>query len=69
VGFCRLPKSWKLEWHDGREWKPVETKDGFGVERDKFNKVSFTPVTAAKLRLVVQLAPEFSGGILEWRVK
>jgi DUF1680 family protein len=69
VGFCRLPKSWKLEWHDGREWKPVETKDGFGVERDKFNKVSFTPVTAAKLRLVVELAPEFSGGILEWRVK
>jgi hypothetical protein len=41
---------------------------GFGVQRDQFNRVTFTPVTTTALRLEVQLQPKFSVGILEWRM-
>lgn len=38
------------------------------VAKDAFNKVTFEPVSAAEFRLEVKLQPDFSGGILEWRV-
>jgi len=38
------------------------------VAKDQFNKVTFEPVTAAEVRLQVQLGAGVSGGILEWRV-
>jgi len=47
----------------------VSASAPYGVEKDKFNRVPFEPVTTKQLRLVVQLQPEFSGGILEWRVE
>ncbi len=39
------------------------------MEKDKFNRAEFEPVTTKQLRIVVGLQPEFSGGILEWRVQ
>jgi hypothetical protein len=68
-GQCRVPKAWRLEWLDGNEWRPVQTSAAYGVEKDKFNCAVFQPVTTKELRLVAQLRPGFSGGILEWRVK
>jgi len=67
-GRCRVPQSWKLLYKSGDDWKPVETADPYGVAKDKFNKVTFQPVTTTALRLEVQLQPGFSGGILEWRI-
>jgi len=69
-GQCRLPASWQLLYKAGGEWKPVKLTDGaaYGVEKDKFNKVTFEPVETSELRLEVKLRPDFSGGILEWRV-
>ncbi len=67
-GGCRVPKNWKLLYKSGNDWKPVETTGNFGVAKDKFNKVTFAPVTTTALRLEVQLQPKFSGGILEWRM-
>jgi len=64
-----VPKSWKLDYRDGDQWRPVNTKDEYGTEPDKFNRVTFDPVTTGELRITVELQPEFSGGILEWRVK
>src|SRR6185503_7332261 len=52
-GECRVPASWKLLYKDGDTWKPVETTNTFGVEKDRFNKLSFKPVTTAALRLEV----------------
>jgi hypothetical protein len=69
VGQCRVPKSWRVEWLDGDQWKPVSASGPYGIEKDKFNRVRFEPVTTKQLRIVAQLQPEFSGGILEWRVK
>jgi len=67
-GGCRVPKSWRLLYKDGDQWKDVPDATGFEVAKDKFNQVKFDPVQTASLRLEVQLQPEFSGGILEWRV-
>ena len=67
-GGCRTPKSWTLLASVGGRWKPVEGASPRGVEKDKFNKVTFAPVEAAGLRIEVELQPNFSGGILEWKV-
>ena len=68
TGHCRVPQSWRLLYRDGKAWKPVAGASGWGAERDRFNRVTFTPVATDGLRIEVQLQPECSGGILEWRV-
>ena len=68
VGQCRVPQSWKLLFQDGAVWKPVAAQDDFGTALDKWNSIQFAPVKTTGLRVEVQLKPEFSGGILEWRV-
>ncbi len=67
-GQCRVPQSWKLLYRDGDAWNPVEASAGFGTSKDGFVEVEFTPVETDALRIEVQLQPEVSGGILEWRV-
>ncbi len=67
-GACRVPQSWKLLYKSGNDWKPVEPTGDYGVAVDKFNAITFQPITTTALRLEVQLQPKFSGGILEWRI-
>jgi len=66
-GGCRVPKSWQLLYKDDNQWMQVTNAGSFGVEKDKFNKVSFDPVRTQSLRIEVQLQPDFSAGILEWQ--
>jgi len=68
-GECRVPESWKLLYRDGESWKPVETKDTFGVVKDKPNRLTFKPVKTSGLRLEVKLQNRWSTGIWEWAVK
>ena len=68
-GECRVPASWRVLYKDGEEWKPVEGAEPYGVEKDRYNKVTFKPVTTSALRLEVTLQPEWSAGIQEWKVK
>ena len=67
TGQCRVPKSWRLLYKDGQSWKPVETSESFGVEKDRYNKLTFKPVMTEGLRLEVTFQPEWSGGIQEWK--
>ena len=69
TGQCRVPASWRVLYKDGEEWKPVETTDSYGVQKDKFNRVEFKPVTASGMRMEVTLQPEWSAGIQEWKVE
>jgi len=69
IGECRLPKSWRLLYKDGDAWKPVENNGPYVVEKDKFCTLSFKPVKTSALRLEVQLIPEFSAGMYEWKVE
>jgi hypothetical protein len=68
TGQCRMPASWKLFYKDGDEWKPVKTQESYEVEKDRFNRLSFSPVTTTGLRMEVQLQPNWSAGIQEWKV-
>ena len=69
-GRCRVPASWRLLYREGKDWKEVKLAAGaqYGTAKDAFNKVTFEPVTTTELRLEVQLKPDVSGGILEWRL-
>ncbi len=67
-GGCRVPARWSVQRRDGEAWKPVEAVAEYGTKTDAFNEVAFRPVAATALRLVVELQPGASGGIIEWRV-
>jgi hypothetical protein len=68
IGECRVPKSWRLLYKSGVNWVPVAATD-YGVKKDDWNQVSFPAVETTALRLEAQLQPEFSGGILEWKIQ
>ncbi len=68
-GQCRVPKTWKLLYRHGESWQPVEAPSEFGVRRDGWNRVAFKSVETTALRLEVQMQPNYSGGILEWKVE
>lgn len=69
-GGCRVPASWRLLYKDtGGQWQPVKASGNFGVEMNRFNSVEFDPVQTAGLRLEAKLQPDYSGGILEWKVE
>ncbi len=68
-GECRTPSSWRLLYKDGETWKPVENVEAYGVEKDRFNKLTFKPVATAGLRLEITMQPAWSAGIQEWKVK
>jgi DUF1680 family protein len=67
--YCRVPKTWRLLYRTDSDWVPVPGPSAYGTEIDRFNRVTFDPVETRALRLEVQLQPEWSGGILEWRVE
>jgi DUF1680 family protein len=68
-GEVRLPGSWRILYKDGDDWKPVQASGPYGVEKDKYNTVSFTPVTTDALRLELTMQPKYSVGVEEWKVK
>ena len=68
-GEARVPASWRLLYRDGNEWKPVETLGPYGVERNRYNKVAFKPLTTSALRLEVTMQPKWSAGLQEWKVR
>lgn len=68
-GEVRVPASWRLLYKDGTDWKPVENAAAYGVEKDRFNKVIFKPVTTTGMRLEVTMQQNWSAGIQEWKLK
>ncbi|MDR3717957.1 MAG: glycoside hydrolase family 127 protein [Bryobacteraceae bacterium] len=68
AGECRVPKSWRVLYRDGAEWKPVENSQAYTSGKDRYNTISFKPVSTTGLRLEVTLQPEWSAGIQKWKV-
>lgn len=52
--FCRLPNSWRVLYKDADTWKPIANLEPYLVAKDKFNSVTFTPVTTTAVRLEVE---------------
>lgn len=69
TGECRVPTEWRLLYHSGSEWLPVQKPSGYPLEKDRVNTVEFTPIETDRLRLEIQLAPEESAGLYEWTVE
>lgn len=68
-GQCRVPESWRMLYREAGQWLPLKTSDSYGVEKDRYNRVTFLPVMAESLRIEVELQDGYSGGILEWKVQ
>jgi hypothetical protein len=68
-GEVRVPGSWRILFKDGEQWKPVQNQESFGVEKDRYNKVGFLPVSTNAVRLEVTMQPEWSAGVQKWKVK
>jgi hypothetical protein len=68
AGSCRVPASWRLLYKSAGDWKPVEGANEYGVKKDAWNRTRFPAVETTALREEVQLRPDSSGGILEWRI-
>jgi DUF1680 family protein len=69
LGECRIPKSWRVLYKEGEEWKPVQTQGPYGIEKDRYNRVTFAPVATGALKLEIQLVPDYSAGLFEWKVE
>jgi len=69
VGQCRLPKSYRLLYQKGLQWEPVPNAIHSDVAGDQWNRIRFQPIETPALRIEVELQPDYSGGMLEWRVK
>ena len=68
-GQVRVPASWRLLHKNGDHWLPVQTSDPYGVAKDRYNRVRFTPVETQALRLEVTMQGEWSAGVQEWKVR
>jgi Uncharacterized protein conserved in bacteria len=68
-GECRVPESWKLYYLKDGKWVEVKTNDKYGVEKDKYNVVRFSPLRTKGLKVELKLQKDFSAGIQEWKVK
>ena len=72
-GGCDFPQTFRHEYWDGGAWRPVQLDADYANAADlysggHFTIVRFAPVTTTRIRLVVQLRPGKSGGLLEWRL-
>ena len=68
-GQCRVPQSWRVLYRVGERWTPVAKPSSYNTELDRYNRVTFAPVECNGLRIEAQLQPNFSAGILEWKVE
>lgn len=72
-GGCDFPQAFRHEYWDGSAWRPVALDADYGHAVDlfashHFSIVRFAPVTTTRIRMLAQLKPGKSGGILEWRL-
>jgi hypothetical protein len=65
---CKLPKSWRVLYRDGENWKAVNEGSGYPIEEGRENRVSFAVVSTRALRIEAQLQEGATAGIFEWRV-
>jgi hypothetical protein len=68
-GEVRIPPYWRVLHKHDDEWKPVVNSCLYGVEKPRYNKVSFKLVTTTGLRLEILMQPNWSAGFQEWKVK
>lgn len=69
AGGVKVPARWRLLYKDGDQWRPVETTAPYTVALDRYNVVTFKPVTTTAVRLEVTAQAGVSSGVIEWKIK
>ena len=52
--FCKLPKSWRITYRDGAEWKPVKARGAYRVVKDDYSTIRFDRVRANAVRIEIE---------------
>ncbi len=52
--FTKVPKSWRVLYRHGDDWKPVAARGSYDVVKDDWSEVSFEPVTTTAVRVEVE---------------
>jgi hypothetical protein len=65
---AKLPKSWRLLYRDGEDWKEVVSPGGYPLTADQLTDLGFNPVTTSALRLEVQLQDGATAGLFKWGI-
>ena len=67
-GEIDVPASCSIQYWNGSTWVNVPNPVGLGVEADKYNTTTFTPVSTNKIRLNMTAKSNSWTGIIEWKV-
>lgn len=62
------PRSWRVLYQEGGEWKEVSARDPYGTAANTFTAVRFEPVRTLAMRVEVTMAAEATVGLAEWRI-
>jgi hypothetical protein len=62
----KLPKSWRVLYRDGEDWKEVNSRSSYPVAADRINAIEFDPVTTSALRIEAQLQDGATAGMFLW---
>lgn len=62
----KLPKSWRVLYRDGEDWKEVNSRGSYPVAADRINAIEFDPVTTSALRIEAQLQDGATAGMFLW---
>jgi len=69
-GPYKVPVRWRLLYRDARgNYLPVKNTSPYTAALDRFNRLTFEPVTTTSLRLEVEQAPDYTAGLYEWSVE
>lgn len=68
VFWVNPPKSWRVLYQDGRQWKAVAARGSYGVAPNAFAAVEFSPVKTVALRVEATMASDAVVSLAEWRV-
>lgn len=68
-GGCRIPKSWRILYKSGKNWKPVAIQGNYPTAKDALNSVKFQTIKTKAIRLEFTMPADFSAGIYEWTVR
>lgn len=64
-GGCRIPAAWQVQYKDGEDWKPVDTKGNYMVTKDAWDRIQFQSVKTGALRVVIDLPQNHAAGLYE----
>jgi len=68
-GECRLPAGWLVLCRVNGQWTAPGIDNIDTIVKDGYSTITFDPVQADAIKIVVQLRKGYSAGILEWKVE